>query len=136
MLHEQEALYQAQAKVFPFHGQTFHSIYEIANYLTNLMETEWFFTTFGFCPDLQIKEWKDRNRWAGAADIKTFTLFFKVGPQAESVVLHEIAHLLCDDKGHGQCFATAQLKLVRQQMGFHCYAEYRNALRETGVFDA
>lgn len=134
MLHEQEALYQAQSEVFPNWGRTFYVIAEITNYLENLLHTEWFFDQFGVCPAIQIKEWKDRNRWAACASRATFTLFFKQGPQAESNVLHELAHLLCEDGGHGQCFADTQLKLVRQQMGFQAYAEYHHALRSTGVF--
>lgn len=134
MLQEQEAVYSAQAKVFPHWGRTFANVYDVANYLTNLIDTDWFFQIFGLVPDIQVREWKDRNLWAGAAIKEKFTLILKPGTIYESVVLHELAHLLCDDKGHGQCFVDTQLKLVRQQMGFHAYAEYRNALIETGVF--
>ncbi len=133
-LNEQEAVYDSQSKVFPFWGQTFYSIHEIASYLTKLMDTEWFFAQFGPTPQVALKEWKDRNRWAGCADAKTFTIYLKKGNQAESTILHELAHLLCGSGDHGQCFVDTQLILIRQQMGFHAYSEYRNALLETGVF--
>jgi putative metallohydrolase (TIGR04338 family) len=135
MLQEQEAVYQAQA-VFSNWGRIFRSIDEVANYLTNVIDSEWFFNRFGVCPDIQVKEWKDRNRWAGAALRESFTLILKPGIIHESVVLHEFAHLLCGDADHGQCFVDTQLVLIRNAMGFQPYAEYRHALSETGVFNA
>lgn len=134
MLHEQEAVYSAQAEVFPYWGRIFYSIQEVSNYLSNLMDTEWFFNNFGPAPLVTLKEWKDRNQYAGAADIKNFIIYLKTGLVVESVVLHELAHLLCGESDHGQCFVDTQLKLVRQQMGFQAYAEYHHALRSTGVF--
>lgn len=110
---------------------------EVARYLTTVMDTEWFFDAFGPTPQVQVKEWKSRTRWAGCAIKSSFTLVLKVsGPIHEAVVLHELAHLLCEDAGHGQCFVDTQLVLIRNQMGFQAYAEYWHALRETGVFDA
>jgi putative metallohydrolase (TIGR04338 family) len=135
MLQEQEAVYQAQA-VFSNWGRIFRSIDEVANYLTNVIDSEWFFNRFGVCPDIQVKEWKDRNRWAGAALRESFTLILKPGIIHESVVLHEFSHLLCGDADHGQCFVDTQLVLIRNAMGFQPYAEYRHALSETGVFNA
>lgn len=136
MLHEQEAVYQAQQSVFSDWGRIFYSIDEVAQYLSEVIDSDWFFNRFGVCPDIQIKEWKDRNRWAGAAMRKEFTLILKPGIIHESVVLHEFAHLLCGDADHGQCFVDTQLVLIRNAMGFQPYAEYRHELLKTGVFNA
>ena len=47
----------------------------------------------------------------------------------QEVVLHELAHLLAPrDCGHGAPFIAVQLELVRREMGFFAYAEYRAAL--------
>lgn len=134
-LHEQEALYRAQNESLYSWGRSFTSIEDVANYLANLINTEWFFNQFGVCPDIKVVEWKSHNRWAGCVIKDKFTLVLKPGIIQESVVLHELAHLLCDDNGHGECFARTQLILVRQQMGFPAYAEYRHELLKTGVFN-
>lgn len=136
MLKEQEAVYGAQAEVFPYWGRRFLSINEVAGYLSSIIDSEWFFNHFGPCPEIQVKEWKDRNRWAGAAMRKEWTLILKPGLIHESVVLHEFAHLLCETSDHGQCFVDTQLVLIRNAMGFQAYAEYRHALLTTGVFHA
>lgn len=133
-LQEQEAVYSAQAETFLCWGRVFQNVDEVASYLSNVANSEWFFSSFGPTPAITVVEWKDRNRWAGAADIENSRLMFKPGVIHESVVLHELAHLLCGEDGHGQCFVNTQLKLVRQLMGFQCYAEYRHALARTGVF--
>lgn len=133
-LKEQEAVYSSQSEVFPYWGRIFHSIEEVANYLSDIMSSTWFFEMFGPTPAVKVVEWKSKNRWAGAADIKNFTLILKPGFIMESVVLHELAHLLCGSDDHGQCFVDTQLKLVRNTMGFPCFAEYKRALVQTGVF--
>lgn len=134
MLCEQEAVYTAQAEVFPFWGRVFQDIHEVEKYLSDIMNTTWYFETFGPQPSVKIKEWKDNNHWAGAADVKNFIIYLKKGRQYESTILHELSHILCGSDDHGQCFVDTQLALVRHQMGFHCFAEYKHALRLTGVF--
>lgn len=134
MLQEQQAVYGAQAEVFPYWGRRFYSIQEVADYLSEVIDSDWFFNRFGPCPNVQVREWKDRNRWAGAAMKESFTLILKPGLIHESVVLHEFSHLLCGSSDHGQCFVDTQLVLVRHAMGFQPYAEYRHALLKTGVF--
>jgi putative metallohydrolase (TIGR04338 family) len=134
MLCEQEAVYKAQAEVFPFWGRKFEDIHEVEKYLSDILNSTWFFETFGPFPSVSIKEWKDKNRWAGCADAKIFTIYLKTGRQYESVVLHELAHILCGSADHGQCFVDTQLKLIYNTMGFVCFAEYKRALLMTGVF--
>lgn len=133
-LKEQEAVYSSQAEVFPYWGRVFHGIEEVTKYLSDIMNCTWFFETFGPTPAVRVVEWKDKNRWAGCADIENFVLMLKPGRIYQSTVIHELAHLLCGEDGHGQCFVNTQLKLIRQTMGFVCFAEYKRALLETGVF--
>jgi hypothetical protein len=134
MLKEQEAVYAAQAEVFPLWGRTFHGIDEAVVYLSDIMNSTWFFDSFGTWPPVKVAVWKDKNRWAGAADIPNFRILLKDGLINESVIIHELSHLMCGEDDHGQCFVNTQLKLVRGVMGFYCYAEYQQALRRTGVF--
>lgn len=51
------------------------------------------------------------------------------GALRQEVLLHELAHLLAPpDCGHGAPFLHVQLELVRREMGFFAYVEYRRAL--------
>lgn len=57
------------------------------------------------------------------------------GGLTQPVLLHELAHLLAGpEAGHGPGFARVHLTLVRHDMGFPAYVEYRDALRGTGSF--
>lgn len=51
------------------------------------------------------------------------------GCLCQEVVLHELAHLLAPpDCGHGPEFLAVQTELVRREMGFFAFVEYREAL--------
>ena len=51
------------------------------------------------------------------------------GCLCQEVVLHELAHLLAPpDSGHGPEFLAVQTELVRREMGFYAFVEYREAL--------
>ena len=51
------------------------------------------------------------------------------GSLCQEVVLHELAHLLAPPEcGHGPEFLAVQTELVRREMGFFAFVEYREAL--------
>lgn len=51
------------------------------------------------------------------------------GCLCQEVLLHELAHLLAPpESGHGPEFLAVQTELVRREMGFHAFVEYREAL--------
>lgn len=51
----------------------------------------------------------------------------------QEVVLHELAHLLAPPGcGHGAPFIEVHLELVRREMGFFAWADYRSALAARG----
>lgn len=51
------------------------------------------------------------------------------GSLCQEVLLHELAHLLAPpDSGHGPEFLAVQTELVRGEMGFYAFVEYREAL--------
>ena len=51
------------------------------------------------------------------------------GCLCQEVVLHELAHLLAPpESGHGPGFLAVQTELVRREMGFYAFVEYREAL--------
>ena len=55
------------------------------------------------------------------------------GSVRQEVLLHELAHLLAPpDCGHGAPFVDVQLELVRHEMGFYAFTDYRAALRARG----
>ena len=57
------------------------------------------------------------------------------GELRQAVVLHELAHLVSPpDAGHGPEFARTHLALVRHEMGFFAFADYRRALRRRPAF--
>jgi hypothetical protein len=49
--------------------------------------------------------------------------------RSESVLLHELAHVVTPGDGHGDAFVDALLSLVRHQMGFHAYGALAHELR-------
>lgn len=55
-------------------------------------------------------------------------------PLRQEIVLHELAHLLAPPGcGHAMPFVDVQLELVREEMGFFAWAEYRSALAARGA---
>jgi putative metallohydrolase (TIGR04338 family) len=51
------------------------------------------------------------------------------GCLCQEVLLHELAHLLAPpESGHGPGFLAVQTELVRREMGFFAFVEYREAL--------
>ncbi|HET6794611.1 MAG TPA: hypothetical protein VFH45_09225 [Acidimicrobiales bacterium] len=58
------------------------------------------------------------------------------GGLRQPVLLHELAHLLNrPGAGHDRAFAAIHLTLVRHDMGFLAYAEYRRALWARASFE-
>ena len=58
------------------------------------------------------------------------------GGLRQPVLLHELAHLLNrPGAGHDRAFASIHLTLVRHDMGFMAYADYRRALRAGASFE-
>ncbi len=51
----------------------------------------------------------------------------------ETVVLHEIAHVVTPGAGHGPAFVDALLALVRERLGFHAYGALLGELRRRDV---
>ena len=62
------------------------------------------------------------------------TVLVADGALRQPVVLHELAHLLAPPgTAHGPEFLAVQLELVRREMGFPAWAEYRRVLDRRGL---
>src|SRR5207302_9481144 len=57
------------------------------------------------------------------------------GSLRESVVLHEIAHVVSPGAGHGPAFVAGLLALVRERLGFHRYGALLTELRRRNVVE-
>jgi len=57
------------------------------------------------------------------------------GSLRESVVLHEIAHVVSPGAGHGPAFVAGLLTLVRERLGFHSYGALLTELRRRNVVE-
>jgi putative metallohydrolase (TIGR04338 family) len=53
----------------------------------------------------------------------------------ETVVLHEIAHVVTPGAGHGPAFVDTLLALVRERLGFHTYGALLAELHRRDVVE-
>lgn len=129
-LHEQQAVYGAQEALSDF-GQRFWDLGAAEIYLHALMTEDWFLDKWGSVP-VRLFEWSS-TRWSACADRDGGVIYLTPSGLNEKTLLHELAHVLCDEDGHGQCFVDTFLFLIRKRSLF-AWANFRSALRETGVF--
>lgn len=135
----QEALYAAEHVSIDRVGLSWHRRADVQAYVTNLVESSWFFERWPWFVRCIVERRGHGSRWstcrplddAGPGGRPTEgVILLADGAARQPVVLHELAHLLAPpDAGHGPPFAATLLTLVRAEMGFFAFAEFRDALR-------
>jgi putative metallohydrolase (TIGR04338 family) len=135
----QSAVYAAEGEALAEAGTAWRRIEEARSYVDGLLEKEWFVRRWGHFVACAVERRGQGSRWSvshpldadGPGGLPTEGVVLVAdGQLTQAPLLHELAHLLVPaDAGHGPAFVAAQLELVREEMGFSAYAEYRACLQ-------
>lgn len=133
-LHEQHAVYKAQESLVG-HGRVFRDIPEAQDYVDCVTKTLFWQLNWPHADAVRVVRWTSRQ-WAACASRKEQAILLTKEGLTERTVLHELAHIACEDDedAHGECFVRIFLSLVREFMGFYSWVDFRTALRDSGEF--
>jgi putative metallohydrolase (TIGR04338 family) len=134
---QRSRLYKAE-HIIRYSGRGFDSIDEIQEYTNKLLNSAWFKKRFTAKRIFVAKGRHDTSAWANSHTREISMPTWTWG--SEAVVLHEIAHILCDDKhgsdkvsGHGREYARILVELVDHCMGKDCGKVLRDSFKKHGV---
>jgi hypothetical protein len=124
----QEALYAAQhwAGLHDTSRRNYRDIRDLEARLTEIMGTEWWADHYPDVPRPRLARLDKRSKWGGVATSEGIW----IRTLDDATLLHELAHWVCDDHGHGPAYAERFLQLLREFAGFYAYAALRNGLQE------
>ena len=134
----QAGVYAAEAETIAAGGRRWRSTREAQEYVDGLLRSDWLAERWPELAEVTVQRRGSGARWSVAVPEETSAAsgacrsgrLLIAGPLVQPVLLHELAHLLVHpDDTHGTEFARTHLALVRREMGFPAFAEYREALR-------
>lgn len=132
---QQDAVYAAEAESLDRYGRRFRDLRQIRAYLDELTSSDWWLERWPTINGVDAQRTRSR-KWAGFASNRTQTIYVGYGESSvEGVILHELAHVVAEDDGHGPVFCFTLLMLVRERMGFMAWAELERAMRKRGCLD-
>jgi putative metallohydrolase (TIGR04338 family) len=111
-------------------GRVFRDLREVRTYLDDLIGTDWWADRWPHVEAIPVARTRS-GRFSGYAVDGTGEI--RVGSLRETVVLHEVAHVVTPGSGHGPAFVNALLALVRERLGFHAYGALLAELRHRHV---
>lgn len=134
---QQAAVYAAEAEALGDRGIRWRRVSEAQSYLDRLVGSEWFARRWPRFGPAYVERrgsgstWSTCAAWSGpGADGGVIYL----AELSQPVLLHELAHLLAGPgEGHSARFAETHLELVRQEMGFYAWSDYRHQLAQRAV---
>lgn len=132
--NQQEHVYAAEGSALRCLGRRFRNVHAIQAYLDDLTTSDWWIDRWPDTPSVRAHRMASK-RWGGVAKTRTAEIVISYGSGDEAIVLHEVAHLVCGEDGHGPVFCFTLLDLVRAQMGFQAYGALLSAFRAAGVLD-
>ena len=107
-------------------GRVFQDLGEVRAYVDDLVAGDWWADRWPHIEAIPVGRTRS-TRFGGYAVEATGEI--RLGSLRESILLHEIAHVVTPGAGHGPAFVTTLLALVRERLGFHTYgallAEFR-----------
>ena len=122
----QLSVYAGEEAALAGAGRTFRDLGEVRAYLDDLITSDWWADRWPHVEAIPVARSRS-GRFSGYAVEGTDEI--RIASLRESVVLHEVAHVLTPGSGHGPAFVDALLALVRERLGFHAYgallAEFR-----------
>ena len=107
-------------------GRSFRDMREVRAYIDDLVSSEWWAERWPHVDAIPVGRTRS-TRFEGYAVQASGEI--RVGNLRESVVLHEIAHIVTPGAGHSPAFVEALLALVRERLGFHAYGALLAELR-------
>jgi putative metallohydrolase (TIGR04338 family) len=138
----QAELYAAEHDTIDRAGLRWRRLPEAQAYVDGLIGSDWFFERWPHFVRGVVERRGAGSSWStcqaldrGAPDGSPSegVILVADGALTQAVVLHELAHLLLPpDRGHDAAFVETLLTLVRHEMGFFAFAEYQQALRQSG----
>jgi putative metallohydrolase (TIGR04338 family) len=125
---------QQRSRVYraePNSGKRFETMAECEAYVARVTASAWFRKHYG---RMTIRCKDGRGRRSACAHDWSNSLSLPKWARCESVILHEIAHLVTkNDPGHGPRYAREMLRLVRHFMGAAAFRELRDSYKANGV---
>lgn len=114
----QLSVYAAEDAALAGRGRRFRHLGEVRAYVDELVAGDWWADRWPEVDAIGVGRSRSRRftgyALQGCAEIRLATL-------EETVLLHEVAHVVTPGAGHGPAFVGALLELVRERMGFHAY---------------
>lgn len=127
MPRESKVVYEAEADV-PL-GHRFGGILEIAEYVSELMDTIWWQNAWPDVRCVYVRESKAKTY----AYTRGSTMFLPEWAWNEAYVLHELAHVIEPQTEHGVPFRQTYIMLVEKRMGRDAARALRRSYREHGL---
>lgn len=131
---QQLAVYAAEGSALRGLGRRFGNVHAIQAYLDDLTSSDWWVDRWPDTPSIRVRRMRS-EKWGGVARAKSAEIIISYGSANEATVLHEVAHVVCGEDGHGPVFCFTLLDLVRREMGFHAYGSLASAFRRAGCLD-
>jgi hypothetical protein len=138
----QAAQYAAEEEALADRGIRWVRLGDAQAYLDRLVASEWFGECFAHFGGAEVRRRGSGSRWSLALPLDDAgpdgrptagLVLLAEGALCQRVLLHELAHLLAPlGSEHGEAFVGVHLELVRREMGFFAFAEYRRALTRRG----
>ncbi|MCA1846964.1 MAG: hypothetical protein LC792_27965 [Actinobacteria bacterium] len=111
-------------------GRVFRDLREVRAYVEGLVASDWWADRWPHIDSIPVGRTRSA-RFGGYAVEGTGEI--RLGSLRESVLLHEIAHVVTPGGGHGPDFVDALLALVRERLGFPTYGALLAEFRGRGV---
>jgi hypothetical protein len=142
----QEAMYEAERASIDALGVSWRQHAHVQRHIDQLIGSGWFFDRWPWFVRCTVERRGRGSKWSTCQPLDTDgpdgrptegVILLADGSARQPIVLHELAHLLAPvDAGHRRPFAQTLLTLVREDMGFVAFAEFRHGLQNTagGLF--
>jgi putative metallohydrolase (TIGR04338 family) len=128
----QQCVYASEEAALTDAGRVFRHLGEVRAYVDELVASDWWADRW---PQIEaIPVGRSRSgRFSGYAVQDTGEI--RLSDLRETVVLHEVAHVVTPGAGHGPAFVASFLALVRERLGFHTYGALLAELRRRDVVE-
>lgn len=131
-------MYAAEADALAGRGIRWRRVADAQAYADRLVGSAWFGSRWPHFGRAHIERRGSGATWSACAPVAwdhpgpeptEAVLFLAPGQVGQTALLHELAHALAGPgDGHSPAFVDVQLELVRHEMGFFAFTDYREAL--------